>query len=93
MFLGDAFDFESVLAPFGGDDGAAAVGGGFVEAGGFGDGETAEGGEHLWEGGLQYCAELRCERGNRHRGNMLAMEWRMSNAGRGSAWLVRFRRG
>jgi hypothetical protein len=80
MFLGDAFDCESAVAPFGGDDGAAAVGGGFVEAGGFGDGETAEGGEHLWQGGLQQAAELRCERGDRHRGNMLTMARWLSNA-------------
>ena len=82
MFLGDALDCESVLAPFGGDDGATAVGGGFVEAGGFGDDETAEGGEHLWDGGLQESTDLRCERGDRHRGNMLTMVRRMSNAGR-----------
>ena len=44
IFLGEAFDFQTVVAPFGGDDGAAVVGGEFVEAGGFGDGEAAEGG-------------------------------------------------
>ena len=44
MFLGDAFDVEAVLAQFGGDDGAAAVGGGFFEAGGFGEDEAAESG-------------------------------------------------
>jgi len=47
MFLGDALDLEAAFAPFRGDDGGAAVGVGFFEAGGFGEDEAAQSGEHV----------------------------------------------
>ena len=35
----------------------------------------------MWDGGLQQAADLRCERGSEHCVDMLAMVWRLGNAG------------
>lgn len=82
MFLRDALDLQSALAPFRRDNFAAAVGGGFFEAGGLRKHKAAKGAEHLWEGGLQQAMDLRCARGNGHCVDMLTMARRMSNAER-----------
>jgi hypothetical protein len=58
MHLRETFDLSAVLAPFGGDDSAAVIGGKFFQAGRFGDHEAAQNVEHLRQARLQEAQEF-----------------------------------
>ena len=73
MLLRNALDACAAIAPGGGDDFAATIGGGFFKAGRFGRDKLSKGGEHLRQAGLQAPQEILWETRLWHGGDMLTM--------------------